>query len=97
MKTTSQYIALLQEHIQDFKQKFGITSLRIFGSVARGEQHEGSDVDVFVEMPCSMIKVCGAQLYLEELLGTHVDLVRKHRNLSDFFLQQIEKDGVRIF
>lgn len=97
MKTTSQYISLLSEHIQDFKQKFGITSLQLFGSVARGEHHEGSDVDVFVEMPCSMVKVCGAQLYLEELLGTHVDLVRKHSNLSDFFLKQIEKDGVRIY
>lgn len=97
MKTTSQYISILKEHINDFKQRFGITSLQLFGSVARGEQHEDSDVDVFVEMPCSMVKVCGAQLYLEELLGTHVDLVRKHKNLSEFFLQQIEKDGVRIY
>ena len=97
MRKKAYYISLLKDHIQDFKQRFGITSLQLFGSVARDEQREGSDVDVFVEMPCSMTKVCGAQLYLEELLGTHVDLVRNHRNLSDFFLKQIERDAIRIY
>ncbi|MBL1009331.1 MAG: nucleotidyltransferase domain-containing protein [Escherichia coli] len=51
MKTREEYIALIASHAEELQNTFGITSLRLFGSVARNEHHEGSDVDVFVEMP----------------------------------------------
>lgn len=51
MKTREEYIALIASHAGELQNTFGITSLRIFGSVARNEHHEGSDVDVYVEMP----------------------------------------------
>lgn len=53
MKTREEYIALIVSHAGELQNTFGITSLRIFGSVARNEHHEGSDVDVYVEMPLS--------------------------------------------
>lgn len=97
MKSTSEYINILKQHASELQELYGITSLSLFGSVARSEQTSNSDVDVFVEMPQTMRKVCGAEIYLENLLGTHVDLVRKHNNLSDFFLKQIQRDGIRIY
>ena len=51
MKTREEYIALIASHAEELQNTFGITSLRLFGSVARNEHHEGSDVDVYVEMP----------------------------------------------
>ena len=51
MKTREEYIALITSHAEELQNTFGITSLRLFGSVARNEHHEGSDVDVYVEMP----------------------------------------------
>ena len=45
----SDYICILQSCSNKLKTEYGIKSLRLFGSVARGEDHEGSDVDVFVE------------------------------------------------
>ncbi len=97
MKSTQEYIDLLRAHSFELQTRFGISYMRIFGSVARGEQREDSDVDIFVEMPATMKNVCGAQLFLEKLLGCNVDLIRKHDNLSTYFLNQVEKNGITIF
>ena len=97
MKSTQEYIDLLRAHAAELQTRFGISYMRIFGSVARGEQREDSDVDIFVELPATMKEVCGAQLFLEKLLGCNVDLIRKHSNLSPYILNQVEKDGAIIF
>ena len=47
MKTREEYIALITSHAEKLKKNFDITSLRLFGSVARNEHHEGSDVDIY--------------------------------------------------
>ena len=49
MKTTSEYIAILHKYMAENAHKYGIVRMGIFGSVARGEQTENSDVDVCVE------------------------------------------------
>ena len=77
-------------------EEYNVRSLRLFGSLARNQQHESSDVDVFVEMEPSIYKIIGLQEFLESLLGCHVDLIRKHRNNDAFLLKQIEKDGIDI-
>ena len=50
MKTTSEYMALLRKYMVENAHKYGIMRMGIFGSVARGEQTEDSDVDVCVEL-----------------------------------------------
>jgi predicted nucleotidyltransferase len=97
MKTSQEYIDLIREHRFELFEQLGITSMRLFGSVARGEQHEGSDVDLFVTMPPKMFKYIAAAQYLEQLLGCSVDLIRDHQNLRPFFRQQIERDGIDVF
>ena len=74
-----------------------MTSMSLFGSVARGEQTEGSDVDVLVDMPATLRGVGGANDYLEDLLGCHVDMIRNHNRLTPFFRKQVERDGITIF
>ena len=97
MKSTKEYIDIIREHSQDLQQRFGITSVRLFGSVARGEQREDSDVDLFVTMPPKFYNLVLAAQYLEELLGCRVDLISDHDNLRPFFRQQIEQDGINIY
>ena len=75
---------------------YGVRSLRLFGSVARNEQRESSDVDVFVDMDPDLFLMVGLKDFLEELLGCQVDLIRKQRNNNAFLLNQIEKDGIDI-
>jgi len=58
------------------KTKYGVKSLAVFGSMARGDDHEGSDVDILVtfEGPATFRGFMGLKLDLEDLLGRPVDL-----------------------
>jgi len=94
---TQEYIDIIRKHSVELQERFGITSMRLFGSVARGEHHEGSDVDLFVTMPPKFYNHILAAQYLESLLGCRVDLIQDHRNLRPFFKEQIERDGIDIF
>ena len=47
--TKDECITLLKKYMSILKDKYGITSLSLFGSTARGEQKEGSDIDLFVD------------------------------------------------
>lgn len=59
MNTSQTYIDIIRAHQPELQERFGITSMRLFGSVARGDQHEGSDIDLFVTMPPKLyIKNC---------------------------------------
>lgn len=97
MQTTKEYINLLKRHSAILQQQYNMSSLIIFGSVARGEQNKDSDVDVLVDLPASLRLIGGANDYLEHILGCRVDMVRRHNNLTPFFLKQVERDGIKIF
>lgn len=97
MKTSQEYIDLLRNHSSELNRRFGITSMRLFGSVARNEHKEGSDIDIFVTMPPKFYNYILATQYLEQLLDCHVDLIRNHKNLRPFFRKQIEQDGIDVF
>ena len=97
IRRTQEYIDLIRDHSAELQNQFGITSLRLFGSVARNEHHEGSDIDLFATMPPKFFNYILAVQYLEKLLGCTVDLIQDHNNLRPFFREQIEKDGIDIF
>ncbi|MCD8267437.1 MAG: nucleotidyltransferase family protein [Parabacteroides sp.] len=98
MRTKNDYINILKSRSDELKQQFGIRSLRLFGSVARNEQKETSDVDICVETetpnPFLLVRM---KNYLEKLLGCSVDIIRTHKNMNEFLKQQIEKDGIYVF
>ena len=97
MKTRNEYIGLLRASASFLKEHFGVRSLRLFGSVARNEQHEGSDVDVCVDMQPNLFRRIEMKDYLEQLLGCSVDVIREHKNMNTFLKSQIEKDGIYVF
>ena len=96
MKTKSEYIQLLRSCANILQERFGVHSLRLFGSVARDEQKETSDVDICVEMEPKLYLLVELGLFLEELLGCRVDIIRMHRNMNIFLKKEIEKDGIYI-
>lgn len=96
MKTTNEYIDLIKAHSDELRTQFGVQSLRLFGSVSRGEQHEGSDVDVCVEMAPRLFLVIRLQRFLEQLLMCPVDVIRIHKHMNPYLLQSIERDGIYV-
>jgi predicted nucleotidyltransferase len=71
---------LLQAKRADILQtarKYGAYNVRVFGSVARGEADDKSDIDLLVDMEKgrSLLDLAGLLVDLEELLGCKVDVV----------------------
>ncbi len=66
-----------REEILRIAAKHGARNVRVFGSVARGEAEEQSDIDFLVEMEPgrSLFDLGGLQYELEHLLGCPVDVV----------------------
>ncbi len=91
-------IKVLQRYMSILKNEYGITSLSLFGSTARGEQTAKSDVDLFVdtETPNPFL-LMDAKEFLEKEIGTPVDIVRNHQNLNPRLKRRILKDGIFVF
>ena len=87
---------MLSKHAEDLKSLFGIRTLRLFGSVSRDEQHEGSDVDVCVDMEPQAYLMVRLKRFLEQLLGCPVDVIRMHKHINPYLLQEIEQDGIYV-
>lgn len=71
----------------------GVKRAAIFGSFVRGEQEEGSDLDILVEFEGekSLLDLVGLKMELEEVLGRKVDLLTYnslHPLLKDRILQE---------
>ena len=66
----------IKEKILPILKKYNVIRAGIFGSVARGEADEDSDVDILVEIAdrISLLDFVGLKLELEEALGKKVDL-----------------------
>lgn len=74
---TFQEIAERRKEIEQIGGKYGIRSIRLFGSVARGSADEKSDVDFLVSTApgVSLLSLGGFQMEAERLLGIKVDVV----------------------
>ena len=68
---------LLRDHKATLAQRFGVSELSLFGSFARDQATDDSDVDILVRFdgPSTSRRFFGAQFYIEDLLGRRVDLV----------------------
>ncbi len=73
----NQIIQILQTHATELRQRFKVQHLSLFGSFARDEARENSDVDLLVEFvePPRARQFFELQFYLEDLLHRPVDLV----------------------
>jgi hypothetical protein len=78
-------------------QRFGVKSLALFGSVARGEAGPESDLDLLVEFEgaATFDRYMGLKLFFEDLLGSRVDLVMRTA-LKPRMLPSVEQDAVRV-
>jgi len=96
MRTRNELIELIQAHADELRSGFGLRSLRLFGSVSREEQHDGSDVDVCVEMEPKAFMLVRLKQFLEHILDCSVDIVRMHKHINPYLLQEINKDGIYV-
>ncbi len=79
------------------KKKSGVKGIRIFGSYARGEQKESSDLDILVEFeePIDLFGFVELENYLSDLLGIKVDLTVKGA-LKSRIRDRILKESIKL-
>ena len=83
---------------RDLKQdEFGIVRIGVFGSVAREENADASDVDVVVELGRpDLLVLVGIKQELEELLHQPVDVVRYREGMNTYLKRRIEQEAVYV-
>lgn len=90
-------LEILRDYERTAPEEYGIIRLGVFGSVARNQFTDESDVDVVVELKEPKYSaVAGILIDLEELLGRDVDIVRYRESLSPEFKRQIDAGVVYV-
>jgi len=82
---------------KDKGQEYNIIRMGVFGSLARGEMTDDSDVDVVVELARpDLLAMVGIKQDLEEILKRPVDIVRYRNTMNAILKQHIEQEAVYV-
>ena len=97
MLTREDILTILRENKKRFAEKYGVTKLGLFGSFARNEATEESDVDVCVELT---EVTCDIMFYLREEImektSRPVDLIHVRRGMDSLLKKRIKRDAVYV-
>ena len=87
----------LRAHQETLTERFGVASLALFGSFARDQATDASDIDILVRFdgPATADVFFGTQFYLEDILGRRVDLVTD-KALRPQFRPYVEREAVDV-
>ena len=94
-------IAKNRDAILALAAKHGATDVRVFGSVARGEDDETSDVDLI----CKFTGKTGFAAFAQQdefaeavatLLGCKVDVVTEHKDMKPHFREELQRDALAV-
>ena len=95
--TRDNILDFLKKHKDELSKRYGVTKLGLFGSYARGEQKEDSDIDIAVEIKSQnkFKSFFELKYYLEDNLKKRVDLGIEH-TLKPIAKQYIEKEIIYV-
>ncbi|HJJ30987.1 MAG TPA: nucleotidyltransferase domain-containing protein [Methanocorpusculum sp.] len=91
-------LSRLEDALPTLQERFGVETIGLFGSVARGDENEQSDINIlylFAEDRGNLSEFIGLQEYLEELFGREVHMV-SIEYLNDDLRPYVKKDA-RLF
>uniref|UniRef100_A0A7V4TII7 Nucleotidyltransferase n=1 Tax=Candidatus Caldatribacterium saccharofermentans TaxID=1454753 RepID=A0A7V4TII7_9BACT len=90
-------LGFLRAHREELAREFQIRKIGLFGSFARGEGDEESDIDIVVEMENpDLFALARLKERLEEALGKKVDVVRLRKHMNQLLRQRIEDEALYV-
>jgi hypothetical protein len=90
-------LEILREHKQELAERYGVTRIGIFGSVARDEATEESDMDVVVEMAKpDLFFMVHIKEMLESVTRCRVDIVRYRDRMNAFLRRRIDEEAIYV-
>ncbi|WP_353662881.1 nucleotidyltransferase domain-containing protein [Hydrogenimonas sp. SS33] len=94
--TKKEILEYLQQRYPVLQERYGVTAIGFFGSYARDEATEKSDIDIFVEMPPKLSSLVAVKEMIEKDLDKPVDLVRLWDRMNPYLKRRIEREGIRV-
>jgi predicted nucleotidyltransferase len=95
--TKNEILKLLSANKELMLKTYGVTNISLFGSFARDEQTEDSDIDLLYEMDDpTFSKIAGLKEFLENSFDRRIGLVRKRDRLKPRFLKIISRDLIHV-
>lgn len=76
--------------------RYQVTKIGVFGSVARNEATEESDIDIVVEMEPNILKRIGLKQELEKLFNKEIDVIRYRNSMNPYLKSQIDREAVYV-
>ncbi len=97
MKTLEEIVETIKDLKEEIEKRYKAEIIGVFGSFARGEQKETSDVDILVDFhkDATLIDFTGLSIFLEEKLGIRVDIVPKS-SIRKELRERINQEVVKI-
>ena len=90
-------LQLLKTFKDEHADQYGILALGVFGSVARDQAKESSDVDVVVKLKNQdLFHMIGIKQDLEEMLHAHVDIISYREKMNPFLKVRIDKESLYV-
>ena len=91
-----QALRILRNHKKELEQRYRLTKVGIFGSVARDTAVDCSDIDIVVEMEPNILLKVQLKEELENLLGSKVDVIRYWKRMNQSLRQHIDKEALYV-
>jgi predicted nucleotidyltransferase len=87
-------LTVLRQFKRDYAQQYGILEIGVFGSLARDESREDSDVDICIKTrtpnPYALVHI---KELIEARVNRPVDIVRVREKMNPFLKERIERDA----
>ncbi|BBG65433.1 PAP/25A core domain:DNA polymerase, beta-like region [Hydrogenimonas sp.] len=93
--TKENILDFLSSHKSELRKRFGVRSIALFGSYAREEATDESDIDILVDMPSSFEAFFGLKHYLETQLHKPVDLGME-KKMRSFIRHHIDEEIIYV-
>jgi predicted nucleotidyltransferase len=96
MYNTGQIVNILKGQKKELEKRYPISELALFGSYARGDNHEHSDIDILVDFNGRIgIEFISLAHELEDIFNTKIDLVSR-KGIKPNYLPFVEKHLIHI-
>ena len=90
-------IKLLKEYKTENQAKYKLKRIGLFGSYARNEANDKSDIDIVIELLYPDLFIMGDIKYdLEKIYNKKVDITRLRERMNSFFKERLEQEAIYV-
>jgi len=90
-------LSFIAVHKEELRVKYGVRKIGLFGSYARDEAADESDIDIVVELEKpDLFYLIGIKQFFEEALGRKVEVVRLREGMNESLRFRIQRDAVYV-